>query len=76
MDAAGAGALIGIGFLVIGYLVVKIYDYYSNRHKKPPLVVTTHTPLLHIPKVQAHFKMNSLLPAKPAQKSVRFVNLH
>lgn len=66
MDAAGVGALIGIGGLISIFLCIRINDIWEKRKHK---VVTQSTPLLvpippgtRVQLVRQHSKVSMILP--------------
>lgn len=64
MDAAGTGALIGIGIMVLVCIGTKLSDIHAKRKNKKELIVTVSTPLLiH----KEHWKVRELFQKKVIQ---------
>lgn len=75
MDAAGTGALIGIGLLVLVFVTTAVYDRTQGRccHRFQQQQPTHHTPLLSsrpsqqdlqsvLQRQQSHFKIATVIP--------------
>jgi len=79
MDAAGVGALIGIGTLAAVFLCIKLHDIWEQRKQQPsqstPLLLRIPPqtqPFQMQPNIQIfrqHSKMNMILPKEESKKS-------